>query len=45
MSFTDKFKELKDKLDNTHLHNAKVHLNHKKYARHTPYWNGWTGAN
>lgn len=35
-SFSDKFKqpfqELKDKLDSTHLHDAKVHLTHKKYA-------------
>lgn len=34
-SFSDKFKqpfqELKDKLDSTHLHDAKVHLTHKKH--------------
>lgn len=38
-SFTQKLKnpfhELKEKLDSTHLHNVKVHLNHKKYAPHS----------
>lgn len=35
-NFVDKLKhpfhELKDKLKDTHLHDAKVNLNHKKYV-------------
>ena len=31
------FQELKDKLRNTHLHDAKVHLHHKKSVYPPPY--------